>query len=82
MALECKVPELGEAVKSATVSKVLVSRGAVVKREQPVVELEADKAVLEVPADVEGTVEEVCVREGDTVAVGQTLFTVRDAGGG
>jgi pyruvate/2-oxoglutarate dehydrogenase complex dihydrolipoamide acyltransferase (E2) component len=79
MARECKVPALGETVKSATVSKVLIARGDVVKREQPVVELEADKAVLEVPADVEGTVEEIRVREGDTVVVGQTLFTVRDA---
>jgi len=81
MSQEFKVPELGEHVESATVAKVLISRGGMVKREQAVLELETDKAVLELPADLDGTVDEILVKEGDEVKVGQKLFTVlADAG--
>ncbi len=81
MSQEFTVPELGENVESATVAKVLISRGGTVKREQAVMELETDKAVLELPADLDGTVDEILVKEGDEVKIGQTLFTLRaDAG--
>lgn len=71
-----RVPELGENVKSARVAKVLVARGAPVRRDQTVVELEVDKAVLEVPSDVDGIVATVPIKIGDDVQVGQTLFTI------
>lgn len=70
------VPELGESVKSATVAKILVSKGDKVSLEQAVAELETDKVSLEVPSNVEGIVDEVLVREGDEVKVSQPLFTV------
>jgi len=76
MEMEFKVPELGENVHEATVSKVLVSIGDRIAPKQAVVELEADKAAMEVPSDVEGTVEQVLVKEGDEVKVGQTLLIV------
>jgi hypothetical protein len=53
---EFKVPELGENVASGDVAKVLVSVGDTVKMEQPVIELETDKATIEVPSSVAGVV--------------------------
>ena len=80
MATQCRIPELGENVKTAVVVKVLVSKGDQVARDQPVAELETDKAVVEIPSGVEGTVESVLVQVGDEVHVGQALFTVGAAG--
>lgn len=80
MGKEFKVPELGEGVASATVAKLLVAKGDTIRPEQSVVELETDKAVLEVPSDTEGTVDELLVKEGDEVKVGQSLFTLDSAG--
>jgi pyruvate dehydrogenase E2 component (dihydrolipoamide acetyltransferase) len=79
MSKEFKVPELGENVDSGTVAKVLVSEGDKVEKEQSVVELESEKAVAEVPSDMEGKVEKIHIKEGDEVKVGQTLLTLSEA---
>jgi pyruvate dehydrogenase E2 component (dihydrolipoamide acetyltransferase) len=71
-----KLPELGENVSSAEVLRVLVKAGETVEREQPVLELETDKATVEVPSSVEGTVTEVLVKAGDRLEVGQVVFVV------
>ena len=75
---EFKVPELGENVASGDVAKVLVSVGDTVKMEQPVIELETDKATIEVPSSVAGVVKEIKVKKGDKVQVGAVIFTVDD----
>jgi len=75
---EFKVPELGENVASGDVAKVLVSVGDTVEKEQPVIELETDKATIEVPSSVAGVVKEVKVKKGDKVQVGAVIFTVDD----
>ncbi len=80
MATEIKLPMLGENVDSGTVVKVLVSAGDSVTADQPVVDLETDKASVEVPASASGTVKEIRVKEGDTVKVGQVLLTLEEAG--
>ena len=72
---EFKVPELGENVASGDVAKVLVSVGDTVKLEQPVIELETDKATIEVPSSVVGTVKEIKVKAGDKVKVGQAILS-------
>jgi len=77
---EFKVPELGENVASGDVAKVLVSVGDTVKKEQPVLELETDKATIEVPSSVAGVVKEIRVKKGDKVQVGAVIFTVDDGG--
>src|SRR5438034_8056832 len=77
---EFKVPELGENVASGDVAKVLVSVGDTVKKEQPVIELETDKATIEVPSSVAGVVKEIKVKAGDKVKVGTTVLTVDEAG--
>ncbi|MGH9434669.1 MAG: 2-oxo acid dehydrogenase subunit E2 [Terriglobia bacterium] len=80
MANEFKLPELGENIKSGDLVRLLVSPGDQVKLDQAVLELETDKATIEVPASVSGTVKEVFVKDGDKLQIGQLIFTVDGAG--
>jgi len=73
---EFKIPELGENVASGDVTRVLVNVGDTIAREQPVVELETDKATIEVPSSVAGVVKEIRVKKGDKVKVGAVVLTV------
>jgi pyruvate dehydrogenase E2 component (dihydrolipoamide acetyltransferase) len=76
-----KLPELGENVHGGDVLRVLVKPGDSVKNDQPVLELETDKATVEVPAFSDGVVKEILVKEGDRVKVGQTILTLDAAEG-
>jgi pyruvate dehydrogenase E2 component (dihydrolipoamide acetyltransferase) len=78
--VEFKLPELGENVEKGDLLKVLVSVGDVVSQEQPVLELETEKATLEVPSSVSGRVKEIHVKAGEKVKVGQLIFTLEGAG--
>ncbi len=78
MSSEFKLPELGENVESGTVAKILVSEGDTIKKEQAVIELETEKAALEVPSDVGGTIEKILISEGDEVKVGQVILELGD----
>jgi pyruvate dehydrogenase E2 component (dihydrolipoamide acetyltransferase) len=77
---EFKVPELGENVKTGDVTRVLVNVGDTIARDQAVLELETDKATVEVPSSVAGVVKEIKVKPGDKVTVGQIILSVDDAG--
>src|SRR5206468_8874344 len=59
----------------------MVAPGATVSAGQSVMELETDKAVVEVPSSVTGTVQEIRVKEGDKIKVGQVIFTVENGAG-
>ena len=76
MTVQLKLPELGEHVESADLIKIMVSVGDRIAREQPVLELETDKANFELPSSVSGVVQEIHVRAGEKVKVGQLIFTV------
>src|SRR4051812_48513036 len=78
--IEFKLPELGENITAGDVMRVLVKPGDAVANEQAVLELETDKATIEVPSSVAGTVKDVKVKAGEKVKVGQTIFTVDEAG--
>ena len=67
------VPELGESITEATVSKWLKSAGDRVEADEPIVELETDKVNLEVPSPVNGVLGKINASEGDVVEVGSTL---------
>src|SRR5581483_1498497 len=82
MATDFNLPSLGENVAAGDVLRVLVKPGDTVKKDQPVLELETDKATIEVPSAVEGKIKDVKVKAGDKVKVGQAILTVDDAGGG
>jgi pyruvate dehydrogenase E2 component (dihydrolipoamide acetyltransferase) len=75
---EFKVPELGENVAGGDVTRVLVKVGDTIAREQPVLELETDKATIEVPSSVAGRVTDIKVKQGDKVKVGAVILTVED----
>lgn len=76
MATEFKLPALGENVESGDIIKVLVSPGDKVDQDQAVLELETDKAAIEVPSSVTGVVSAVHVKEGEKASVGQVIFSV------
>src|SRR6476620_2778325 len=76
--IEFKLPELGENIAAGDVMRVLVKPGDTVANEQAVLELETDKATIEVPSSVAGTVKDVKVKPGEKVKVGQTIFTVEE----
>ncbi len=82
MANEIKLPNVGENVASAKIVRVLVHEGDAVKKEQPVVEIETEKATLEVPSESDGTVGRILVHEGDEIQVGQTIMTLDGGAGG
>lgn len=73
-----KLPDLGEGLTEAEIIKVLVSEGEVVREDQPLLEVETDKAQVEIPSPFAGRVTAIHVRPGDTVAVGQVLVTFAD----
>ena len=79
---EFKVPELGENVAGGDVTRVLVNVGDTIAHDQPVVELETDKATIEVPSSVAGVIKEVKVKTGDKVKVGAVILTVDDSAAG
>ena len=74
------LPELGENVTSGDVLRVLVKPGDVVAKDQTVLELETDKATIEVPSSVAGRVKDVKVKAGDTVKVGQAILSLEEGG--
>ncbi len=71
-----KLPELGENIDKGDLVRLMISPGSKVSEGQPVMELETDKAVIEVPSSVTGTVKEIKVKEGEKVKVGQVIFTL------
>ena len=76
MAVEIKVPTLGESVTEATVAKWFKQAGEAVAADEPLVELETDKVTVEVPAPSAGTIAEIKAPAGTTVNVGALLGTI------
>jgi len=81
MTIEYKLPNLGEDIETGDVIGVYVSVGDKVTVDQPLLELETDKAAIEIPAPSDGTIKEVHISEGDTIKVGQILVTIDDGKG-
>jgi len=73
-----KLPEVGEGIESGTVVAVLVKEGDRIEVDQPVLELETDKAVVEVPAAVAGVVKKVHVTANAEARIGQVILTVEE----
>jgi len=80
--IEFKIPELGENVAAGDVTRILVNVGDTIARDQPVIELETDKATIEVPSSVAGVVREIKVKPGDKVKVGAAVLAVEPSGAG
>ncbi|HLV11835.1 MAG TPA: biotin/lipoyl-containing protein, partial [Trueperaceae bacterium] len=76
MATDVKVPAAGESISEVVIGAWLKSVGDAVAADEPVVELETDKATLELPAPVAGVLTEQLFAEGDTVAVGDVIARI------
>src|SRR6188768_2751048 len=76
------LPNLGDGVAQGDVLKVLVKVGDTLTVDQSVLELETDKATIEVPSDVAGKVTAINVKAGDKVKPGQSVLTLEGASGG
>lgn len=81
MATDFTLPELGENITAGDVVRILVSPGDTIAKDQPVLELETDKATIEVPSSVGGTIKDIKVKQGDRIKVGQVVLTVEDGAG-
>lgn len=81
MPIDFLLPELGEQIAGGDVLRVLVTTGDTLATDQPVLELETDKATIEVPSSVAGLVTHVNVKVGDKVKVGQVVLSVEGAAG-
>lgn len=79
MPTEFILPELGENIQSGDVLRVLVQPGDRIERDQAIIELETDKATIEVPSSVAGRVTTVNVKPGDKIEVGQSILTLNGA---
>src|SRR6202030_2560238 len=78
-ATEFRLQELGENISQGDLVRLMIAPGAKVSEGQPVMELETDKAVVEVPSSVSGIVNEIKVKEGEKIKVGQVIFTLQGA---
>jgi pyruvate dehydrogenase E2 component (dihydrolipoamide acetyltransferase) len=81
MSIEFKLPELGENVEKGDVVRLLVAVGDMIQVDQPVLELETDKATIEVPSSVAGKVTAVNVKTGEKVKVGQVVLVLDESAG-
>ncbi|RKG51614.1 2-oxoglutarate dehydrogenase complex dihydrolipoyllysine-residue succinyltransferase [Corallococcus sp. AB011P] len=81
MAVELKVPPLGESITEAVVGKWNKKQGESVTADEPLVVLETDKVTIDVPAPAAGSVASIAFKEGDKVRVGDVLGTI-EAGAG
>jgi len=79
MATEFKLPELGENIEAADVVNVLVNEGDIIKKDQAILEIETDKATIEVPSTVEGKINKLFIKAGDKVKVGATILVVEES---
>jgi len=80
MPTEFKLPALAENVDKVTVTKVFVSVGDSIAKDQTILEIETDKAAAEVPSSVSGTVTEIRAKEGQMLRVGDIVLIVKDDG--
>src|SRR5690606_41695464 len=78
MAIEIRVPSRGESVTEATVAQWFKKPGDAAKADEPLCELEADKATVEAPAAAAGVLGNIEVQQGETVAVGALLGTIKE----
>src|SRR3954467_6282037 len=80
MATDVTMPRLSDSMEEGTILNWLVEEGGEVKRGEPLCEIETDKANMTYEADTDGTLIEIVVQEGETVALGEVIARVGEAG--
>lgn len=79
--MDVRLPRLGEGADSGTVASIFVKAGDQVKKDQPLLELESEKAVASIPSPAGGTVTKLYVKEGDQIKVGTMILSLTVEGG-
>jgi len=79
MAVELRIPEAGESIREVQIGTWLKREGEYVLRDEPVVEVETDKASMELPAPESGVLLKILKRDGDAVKVGETIATIDES---
>ena len=82
MPREFTLPDLGEGITEAQIIRVMIKQGENISEDQSLMEVETDKAAVEIPSPYEGIAESVHVKEGQTVNVGDVIVTFDDTAGG
>lgn len=82
MAIEFKLPELGENVSAGTIAKILVKVGDTVSKDQSILEVETDKAVAEIPCPAAGKITAIKVKEGQKVKAGDVILLIEAGAAG
>jgi pyruvate dehydrogenase E2 component (dihydrolipoamide acetyltransferase) len=80
--MDVRLPRLGEGADSGVIATVFVKEGDTVKKDQPVLELESEKAVATIPAPAAGKVMKILVTEGDEIRVGTLILVLAEDGAG
>jgi pyruvate dehydrogenase E2 component (dihydrolipoamide acetyltransferase) len=78
--MDLKLPQLGEGADSGTVVNLFVKEGDAVTKDQPILELENEKAVATIPSTAAGTVTQIFVKPGDKISVGQRILSLGESG--
>lgn len=78
MAFEFKLPDIGEGIHEGEIAKWLVAEGDKISEDDVLVEIQNDKAVVEIPSPVDGTISKIHVEEGEVTTVGTTIVTIDD----
>src|SRR5258707_7751928 len=76
--MDLKLPHLGEGAASGTVVTLMVKEGDQVTKDQPILELENEKAVATIPSTGSGTVTKIFVKAGDKISVGQRILSMTE----
>src|SRR5262245_58667776 len=79
--MDLTLPHLGEGADSGTVVNIFVKEGDQITKDQPILELENEKAVATIPANSSGTVTKLFVKTGDKINVGQRILTLTETDG-
>src|SRR5262247_3403028 len=80
MAAQVIMPQMGESIAEGTITKWLKKVGDAVKRDEPIFEISTDKVDAEIPSPVAGTLTEIKVGEGQTVAINTVVALISEAG--
>jgi len=82
MAVELRIPEVGESINEVQIGSWLKSEGDQVERDEALVEIESDKATLELPSPVAGRIEKVLKKKGDVVKIGELIAMLAEGADG
>ena len=80
--MDVRLPRLGEGADSGVISALFVKLGDTLKKDQPILELESEKAVASIPSPSAGTVTKIFVKEGDEIKVGAPIVSLAESGNG